>query len=260
MVAGLACGAPMLHAQLLVEPLEVVIVPGSAPTATFSVVNEGSRPVQASLAFEDWDRDETGQNRFYPLGKGPGSCGGTLRVFPQDVRIEPRERATIRVMLSETDSVRVGCWSVVFVENREPPSSASRQITFSVRTGVKIYVETPMLLREGAVEDMAIQPHLQFDNTIGRSVIDSTRRDAAVTFANTGDVQVRLHGGLEVRRLDNTVAAKVDLGEIPVLPGAKRIVRFEIPGGLAQGKYVLLALLDYGGGELAAAQLDYEVP
>ena len=72
-------------------------------------------------------------------------------------------------------------------------------------------------------------------------------------------MQLRTRGAMEVRRLDNSLVSKIDFDEIPVLPGARRIIRFPIPANLPPGRYVLLALLDYGGGELAAGQLEYEV-
>lgn len=261
LTAMLAIGAAASEsrAQLLVEPLEVTLIPGSTPTATFTILNEGNGPVQASLAFEDWDRDDTGLNRFFPPGTQAGSCGGMVRVFPEAVRLEPKQSGVIRVQLVNADTARRACWSIVFVETREPPSEAQRQITFSVRTGVKIYLELPTLMREGQVEDMSIQPHLRYNESGVQPVVDSTRRDAVVAFRNSGGLQLRLRGGLEVRRLDNSLVDKVDLGEIPILPGSRRLIRFPVPPGLPAGRYVLLALLDYGGGELAAGQVEFEV-
>lgn len=258
-LTAVAIGASESSAQLLVEPLELTLVPGSSSTATFTILNEGATAVQASLAFEDWDRDDAGLNRFFPPGTQAGSCGKMIRIFPEAMRLEPRQSGVVRVQLVDADTARRACWSIVFVETREPPSEAQRQITFSVRTGVKIYLELPTLTREGSVEDMTIQPHLQYDESGVRPVVDSTRRDAVVAFRNSGGVQLHLRGGLEVRRLDNSLVDKVDSGEIPVLPGARRLVRFPIPPRLPPGRYVLLALLDYGGGELAAGQVEYEV-
>ncbi len=259
--AAIALSAATVEAgaQLLVEPLEVVLMPGSNPTSSFTITNEGKTAVQASLAFEDWDRDDMGLNRFYAPGTQAGSCGRMVRVFPEAIRLEPRQSGVVRVMLVDADTARRACWSIVFVETREPPSQAQRQITFSLRTGVKIYIELPTLAREGSVEDMNFQPHLRYEDGGTRAVVDSTQKDAVVAFRNSGGVQLRAHGAMEIRRLDNSLVNKIDVDEIPVLPGARRLIRFPIPANLAPGRYVLLALLDYGGDELAAGQLEYEV-
>jgi len=65
-------------------------------------------------------------------------------------------------------------------------------------------------------------------------------------------------GRLEFRHLDNTVATTVPIPEFPTLPGATRKVLVDIPGNLAAGDYVVLALIDFGGAELVAGQIDYQ--
>jgi hypothetical protein len=65
-------------------------------------------------------------------------------------------------------------------------------------------------------------------------------------------------GRLEFRRLDNTLATQVPIAEFPTLPGAVRKLMVDVPNGLALGDYVVLALIDFGGAELVAGQIDYQ--
>jgi hypothetical protein len=65
-------------------------------------------------------------------------------------------------------------------------------------------------------------------------------------------------GRLEFRRLDNTLALQVPIAEFPTLPGAVRKLMVDVPNGLAPGDYVALALIDFGGAELVAGQIDYQ--
>jgi hypothetical protein len=51
---------------------------------------------------------------------------------------------------------------------------------------------------------------------------------------------------------------QVPIAEFPTLPGATRKVMVDVPSGLAAGDYVVLALLDFGGAELVAGQIDYQ--
>jgi len=79
-----------------------------------------------------------------------------------------------------------------------------------------------------------------------------------VAFQNTGSKHVVANGRVEVRRPDNTTVAVIDLPPAYALPGATMRVRATLPA-LATGRYVVLAVLDYGGTEIAAAQLEHEV-
>ena len=80
----------------------------------------------------------------------------------------------------------------------------------------------------------------------------------AVRFHNTGAMHLVAKGRLEFRRLDNSLASQVPIAEFPTLPGAIRRVLVDVPGGLAAGDYVVLALIDFGGAELVAGQIDYQ--
>jgi len=68
-----------------------------------------------------------------------------------------------------------------------------------------------------------------------------------------------VRGTMEYRRPDNSIAATDSIAEFPVLPGARRRVAVRVPK-LAAGSYVALALLDYGGSEIAAGQIAVRVP
>src|SRR2546425_12744007 len=80
----------------------------------------------------------------------------------------------------------------------------------------------------------------------GKSAAASGGQRFEVTFRNSGGLPLWVRGRIEFRRLDNSVAATADVPEFPVLPGARRTVAVPAPKVRA-GRYVALALLDYGG-------------
>ena len=88
---------------------------------------------------------------------------------------------------------------------------------------------------------------------------DSGGRRIAITFHATGGMPLWVHGTLEYRRADNSVAATDSIAEFPVLPDARRRIAIRVHQ-LAPGKYLTLALLDYGGSEIAAGQIPLDVP
>jgi P pilus assembly chaperone PapD len=246
-----AVGAVASHrasAQLLVDPLEVTLITASAGrvAGTFSVSNNTDSPVQATISRQDWDRVENGDNRFLPAGSTGYSCGAMLTASPLSIRIEPHTSRVVRVGIQDAAALTKECWDIFFVEEipgRTTVKGNSLQYIF--RTGVKVYVAPSGLARDGAVENMAVEGV-------------ATKRQIAISFHNTGGMNLVAKGRLEFRRLDNSLATEVPIADFPTLPGATRKITVDVPSGLATGDYVVLALIDFGGAELVAGQIDYQ--
>lgn len=236
------------HAQLTVDALELHMALSESPDVrTVRVRNDGAARVQAAVKIEDWDRDEHGANRFLPIGSHAQSCAAALEVFPASLVLEPGEAANLRISLSTSGSgerLARNCWSVVFLENRASQITAGRQISYNVRTGIKVYGASAQARRDGAIEDMQLS--------------DSAAAQLSIAFRNLGDVQLQVRGAVEVRRDDNSVVKRTDVDPFPILPSQRRVLHSMLPA-LPKGRYILLALLDYGGSEIVAGQLEYEV-
>jgi P pilus assembly chaperone PapD len=139
------------------------------------------------------------------------------------------------------------CWDLVFIEEvPQRATSKGNSLQYIFRTGVKVYVAPPGLAKDGAVENMSVE------EVAGR------QRQIAIRFHNTGGVHLLAKGRLEFRRLDNTLAMEAPIAEFPTLPGAVRKILVDVPSGLAAGDYVVLALIDFGGAELVAGQIDFQ--
>jgi Pili and flagellar-assembly chaperone, PapD N-terminal domain len=255
-------------AQLLVDPLEVTMVTAATTrvSASFSLSNTSNEVVQASITRSDWDRVENGDNRFLPAGSSGTSCGSMLTVSPLSIRVEPHTSRIVRLAAQTDVAVTKECWDIFFVE--EVPRRASAKgnsLQYIFRTGVKVYVAPPGLSRDGAVENMAVEdvpvtPATSSTTpvtTVARAPV-ATKRQISVRFHNTGGMHLVAKGRLEFRRLDNSLAMQVPITEFPTLPGATRKVMVDVPSGLAPGDYVVLALIDFGGAELVAGQIDFQ--
>ena len=246
----LALVARDAHGQLTVDALEVHMT-ASSGVRMVNVRNDAAKRVQAVLTIEDWERDERGVNRFMSGGSHPSSCAGALEVFPKSIVLEPGESANVRLSLTQGAGASPGaaantanCWSVVFIENRATQESGGRQLSYNVRTGIKVFGESATARRDGFIEAMEIA--------------ESSTDSLDVMFRNAGDVQLLVKASVEVRRVDNSVVHRAELESFPVLPSQRRMLRSAVPV-LPKGRYVLLALLDYGGSEIVAGQLEYEV-
>ena len=255
-------------AQLLVDPLEVTMITAATTrvSASFSLSNTSDEVVQASITRSDWDRIENGDNRFLPAGSSGTSCGSMLSVSPLSIRVEPHTSRVVRLAVQTGAAVTKECWDIFFVE--EVPRRASAKgnsLQYIFRTGVKVYVAPPGLARDGAVEgmsveDVAVAPATSSTTPASThaSIPKATKRQISVLFHNAGALHLLSKGRLEFRRLDNSLAAQVPIPEFPTLPGATRKVMVDVPGGLTPGDYVVLALIDFGGAELVAGQIDYQ--
>jgi P pilus assembly chaperone PapD len=252
-------------AQLLVDPLEMTILaPGTdRVSASFSLTNTSDAPVQATVSRSDWDRVENGDNRFLAAGSTGNSCGQMLSVSPLSLRIEPHTSRVIRLNVQTNAALSRECWDIIFVE--EVPQRAATKgnsLQYIFRTGVKVYVAPPGLPRDGAIENMEIVdavPKANNNPTRPASTMSApAKKQVAIRFHNIGGTHLVSKGHLEFRRLDNSVAREVPIEEFPTLPGAIRRMLVDVPADLASGDYVVLALIDFGGAELVAGQIDYQ--
>jgi P pilus assembly chaperone PapD len=265
LLGGLAAGSPAA-AQVSVTELEVhlQLKGDTLPlTQVIPVKNEETRVQQVRVVVGDWIRDSTGSNVFTEPATGVSArCGARLRVFPTTFQIAPGATELVRVSYSP-GAADEGCWAVAFIETIQPPArrpdGQGSFLTLQVRTGVKVYVHRPSAHRAGIVEsaDVALvwRP---VRNTAGRK--DSVQvREATVRFANTGTAHIKVKATLEVRDLQARLLHRIEGTESPMVPGAWRYFPLTVPT-LASGDYVAIVLLDYGGEEIAAAQMEFRVP
>ena len=248
-LGGLAFSARPLAAQIAVNRIEIAFQPKAydPKLGTIVLTNEGKTTVQAQVRLEDWDRAEDGTNRWYKYDTLPGSCGKLLQIFPGSVSLEPGASQAVRLTMDSTAAPTRECWAAAMVETLQPRiEGAGRTVTYAIRTAVKVYIMPPGQSAEGELTEMVIAP----DTSAHADALD-------LLFQNTGGRHLVTKGTVEFRRPDNSVAGKIDLPLMYTLPGARSRLHLPVPK-LGPGKYVALAVLDYGGDQLAAAQFDYE--
>lgn len=252
-------------AQISVDRVELFLVPGvpDRATAVITVANEGTRPMQASIYTADWDRDSTGGNRFFPLGTVKESCGQMVQAFPAAMRLEPGTQQAVRVTVQGADSLVASCWGVVFIEAADVQQVQGRSVQAVLRPGVKYYLEPPAAnRRDGEIEAMYLDQHVPTAEEMRAAQAagpDTSRRDFVLHFRNLGGIQVRPTGTIEIRREDNTLVSTMPIPEFPVLPGAVRKLRVPMPA-VASGRHVAIALIDFGGAEIAGGQVEFTRP
>jgi P pilus assembly chaperone PapD len=269
LVALLGCLlAPVVPAaaQVSVTDLELHLqLKGDTGTLTqvIPVKNEQTTTQQVRVLVGDWVRDSLGNNQFTePASGGSERCGARLRVFPTNFQIAPGATELIRVSYSPAAQDE-GCWAIAFIETAAPPArrpdAQGSFLTLEIRTGVKIYVHRQDAHRAGIVEsaDVALVWRPRRGATNRR---DTTQvREATVLFANTGTAHLKVRTSLEIRDLQARLLHTVPGPDAYLVPGSARYIPIALPD-LGPGGYVAIVLLDYGGDEIAAAQVEFRVP
>lgn len=257
--AFIAFSAAPLRAQLTVDQLEISVTPSATGRvmASFAVRNGGKNPAQAVITREDWDRTENGENRFVPSGSTRNTCGALMSIFPTAFRIEAGASQVIRLAVEKAPNLPTECWDIVFVQELEQKRTLARTgLQYIFRTGVKVYVVPTGLKRDASITDMAVE-------SVGSRLASGTKAASppakqriAIRFSNSGQVHLTGKGRIEFRRMDNSVASQIPIAEFPTLPGAVRRLEVNVPPTIPAGNYMALALIDFGGAEIAAGQLE----
>jgi len=251
LVGGLLSATPAA-AQISIEQLELKFTVGRTAVApqSFRINNVGPSQVQVTVRTADWDRDENGENRYFGSGAQPGSCGSTLTVFPMTLSIPAGSSEDVRVSLPANATA---CHSILFVETPPPPAQVNRNgasITYNLRYGIKVYVE-PDMPPSGELVEAAL--------ATGRDAAGVRHDTLVAVYRNTGAVQTVSQGHVEIRREDDSIAARLNIEDFPTLGGARRRFRVPLPT-LPAGRYAVIAFLEIGTDELLAAQTLLEIP
>lgn len=253
-------------AQLVVDNLEMSIASRreARVVTSFNVRNPSDLPVQVTASREDWDRTLEGENRLLPSGSTSHTCGPLMNVYPLAFHLEPGGVQLVHVSVESGRDLSAECTEIVLMEQSvlSHGTAGRSSIQYVIRTGVKVYIAPQGLSAEASITGMRDVPVSRAKlarPTAGAPIGPIVTRRLAIQFQNSGGIHLQSHGRVEFRRLDNSVVAEIPIPGFPSLPGALRHLLIDIPGNLAPGDYVVLALIDYNGDEIAAGQLELHV-
>lgn len=177
------------------------------------------------------------------------SCGDWIKVSPQTFTIAPGATQPINFNIAIPNDVSGMYWAMIFVQGSPRPQQRQGATVLAIeRFGVKIYETVPgtevLSGQVKSVRKVADDP-LAFD----------------VTFANTGNVQLRPHGTINVINQSGDSARTLSIEEFPLLPAKERVLTItdnsESP--LPIGIYRALVTIDYGGDSLAGGTRDFRL-
>ncbi len=244
-----------LHAfQLTISPprIDLAIESGSLTEGTIAVSGKFDQPTRIRVTAGDWALKSNGDILYQAGGTLARSLTKWITVSPAEFILTSERTQILRYRIQAPTGITGGYWGALFFQNVAGPAPAKGSGNVGVytigRLAALIYAETERgAVRDGKVTMVSIQQ--KGDNYA-----------LATTFANLGNLMVRLKGRFEIRNAaSNKVLAKVNFDDLPVLPGTARDITAAWQGRLDAGSYVLFALVDFGGKNMVAGQRSFTI-
>jgi len=252
------------HAGIVVNLGKVVVDLGQDGHARreLEVANTDNRTADVTVFAADWNQDVNGAVEAIDpsTNKAPDSATGWIGVSPQKFILKKGEKKIVTVSL-DTPNKPMGLKeyrSMVFAETTDEraaelttPGRELRIRTIS-RIGTKIFVNNP-----------AVAPKLDCVVTKVAEITRDGKRGLEIQTANNGNVHIQSDNSNVVFRDEGGKSvASLPVPSFSILPRQKRTVFFELPeegkSKLEKGKkYSALAVLDYGGSDLVAGELEF---
>lgn len=245
-MCALSLGGVALEVNLL--EVNLAVASGGRYEFSFVVRNELTIPERLGLYTGDWDRDEWGENRFYPPGTLPRSLAPWITVGPAAFVLGPGEAREIRGLVTVPPGVTAGTyWGIVFVHGEpRPVEYGGTTVMVAKRIGIKVYATVGNPRPQGTVRKIEVR---------GLNPLW-----VALEFANSGLVHIReVRAEVQVYDAQGRELVRVEALPVPSLPGSVRWIVGETDLRPAVGTYVVVARVDFGGDEVLGAQATVRV-
>ena len=253
--------AEAFRASFSVAPLHLNFKADRGKTITRSITirNIGENPVSLVLYKKDFRVELNGSESELSPGLVPRGCAEWLIISPVNIDLAPKERRTARISLTVPADSRGSYWAKIYVEEASKPKPIKSkegeygvQVHVKQRWGIAIFEDVPGTgEKKGQVTDISVTPQTK-----------ESPLKVAVEFENTGNTLLRCNGYVEIRDAGGNEVETVQIGSkgsFRVYPDGKRLVSGTVSKKLPPGDYIALAIMDYGGEELVAGELEFEV-
>ncbi len=234
--------------------------PGETVTSTMTAENLGEERLSIEISTKDFIKGLYGEERQVEPGAVSRGCASWIRISPRMVDLDPRESKIIQLSMTIPMDGEGTYWGNILVSQVSKPT-LSRTIKRG-KTSFQIFAMQDMLIRvlenvpgteekRGVITDISLEESGDGGATIG------------VRFENQGRSLLKCGGQIQVRDENGDAVRTIplDYGHAPftVYPGDRRIVHGRIGEKLPSGDYILLTIIDYGGEDLVAGELEWVV-
>lgn len=221
LVGALAVSTPALADMSLdVSPIRVQVrlQAGEEYTNAIRVLNSGKEPIRLRAYVEDWYLDEVGTPIFRPAGSLERTSSIWIDAAPRDFLIEPGETKFVRYTVTVPRDIRDGGYHGALLLESLPLDRSQQnamQMFVQGRVACMMYV---------SVGDPRKSAHITSLTTVRKGNQNLLR----MQIENDGEDFIRLDGGMEVLSNGEAIGNMVQLPDVPVLPGTRRLVELEL--------------------------------
>jgi P pilus assembly chaperone PapD len=226
--------------SITVSPIRVEhqVKAGTNETNVIEVRNEGSEATRIAIHADDWTMDRKGEVSFSRPGSDPYSCANWLQINPTDFRVDPGQTRQIRYSLTVPVDTKDGGYRAAISLTGMPlpeDSVAKKKMTLNGRIVVMAYATVGSPEIRAQFEDFQV-------------IAGNKGVTFKLTLVNQGDVHFRVKKSwIALRNSKGEEVSRVEVPDIPVLPGAVRELEFKKEElVLPKGTYLAEAILDVG--------------
>jgi hypothetical protein len=223
--------------------LELTMTPGTSYNIPITIHNGAGSDTHVQAMLVDFGVANNGDYQIQRVGTQRYSLMKWATINPREFDLASGNTQQVRLSLALPQSGLTGEYAgIAFFQTR--PTRRAGAVALSVRVASKFYLTIPNTVKiDGAITKMTAS---------GGSAGEIYR----VLFKNLGNAHVYLRGQVLVKKGDQTVAQLPMPDEMLVERGGERLI--EVPGKeLPAGKYLVIAMIDYGGKTQTGGEIVY---
>lgn len=257
----LVCGSVEGAFNFFVQPsvFEFKLPAERSETTNIRIINKEKTDTKFKVYLKDFTRGKDGSECEVAPGKCERGCAKWVRISPTKLVLKPNEAKTVRLTIDVPKGAMGAYFCKIYVEEeakQQKPKEIKGKTTFTLLVGfrqeIRIHEYVPgTAIKEGGITDMTIT-----------DATEKTPFDVTVNFENTGNDILRCNGRVEIKDENGKNVTNLLLerkGSFSVYPGNTRFLKAVATDKLPPGNYIALAIIDYGGEDLVAGELEFEV-
>ena len=247
LLTGLFLFAPFVNAQssvsLSISPLsfELTANPGDVLTSEVKIFNQNDSPLPVTIGVEDFTAvGETGSVRLEEKGNETYSLAKWIKVYPENIILEPNERRTITFEIAVPSNGEAGGHYGSVVASAGGRNNHGSEDGYGSAISIKVSSLILLNVSGEVVEDVEV---LSFDVPKFQEygpVLFETR------FENKGTVHVKPRGFITITDMFGNKVKDLEFPSKNILPGAKRKIETSWNTKWLFGKYTATLIGSYG--------------
>lgn len=246
-VFGITPGASQgLGLDVTPAKLELSVPPGTQGwNIPITIRNSSGAAVHIVSSMSDFSVTRAGDYAFERPGTRPYSLMKWATINPREFDLSPTTTEQVRLTLNVPKSSALSgeYAGILFFQTR--PTRHANTVAVSVRIATKIYATIPGTVKlDGAISKMT-------------SAGSSSDRVYRVLFVNRGNAHVYCSGQLVVQKGNQVIERITMPKDMLVERGGDRLI--EVTGKrLPAGKYLAIAMIDYGGKTMTGGEISFD--